>query len=76
MKPGMTRPMPFSIQMPTMLSTQAMLRYFNPRLSGSTSRTIAMRLKPTAVQIHGTSAWCPCRPTKRYFAEAPWAVPE
>ena len=33
MKPGMTRPMPFSIQMPTMHSTQATLSHFRLRLT-------------------------------------------
>ena len=56
MKPGMTSPMPFSIQMPTMHSTQVRLSHFRLRLSGSTSRNIATRLNTIAVQIHGTSA--------------------
>ena len=38
----MTRPMPFSIQMPTMASTQATSRNFRLRLTGRMSKTIAV----------------------------------
>ena len=57
MKPGMTSPMPFSIQMPAMQSTQVRFSQRKLRLTGSTSRTMAMRLKAMAVQIQGTKAW-------------------
>jgi len=40
-KPGITRPMPFSIQMPVMHSTQVKFSHFRLRLSGSTSRNMA-----------------------------------
>ena len=76
MKPGMTRPMPFSIQIPVMASTHVRLSHFKLRLIGRTSSTMAVRLKAMAVQIQGTSAWWPWRPTKRYLAEATWVLPE
>ena len=56
MNPGITRPMPFSIQMPTMHNTQVTFSHFKLRLSGSTSKTMAVRLKAMAVQIQGTRA--------------------
>ena len=55
-KPGTTRPMPFSIQMPTMASTHATSSHLRLRLRGSTSNVIATRLQAMAVQIHGTRA--------------------
>src|SRR5215211_7934317 len=74
--PGMTSPMPFSIQMPTMQRTQVRFNHFKLRLSGKTNRNMAMRLKAMAVQIHGTRAWYPCKPRNKYFDEATWRLPE
>jgi hypothetical protein len=74
--PGMTSPMPFSIQMPTMQSTHVTFSHLRLRLTGSTSNTMATRLKPMAVQIQGTSAWWPCRPRNRYLEEATCRLPE
>ena len=62
--PGIINPIPFSIQMPVIMSMQAIFRVMKRFLVYGTRKiTNAVTLKANAVQIHGTSLPFPCNPT-------------
>ena len=67
MKPGTIRAGPFSIQTPTNIITQAMLRVVKLwRSFGVSMMTKAVTLRRMAIQITGTRPSWPWSPWKRY----------
>lgn len=66
-KPGMMRPIPFSIHTPVKAARHAMssITSFRDSLHGKSTSTAEVTFSASADQIHGTSAVFPCRPTKR-----------